>query len=383
METSLLKKIQKSSLKILLPLNSHELYKVIIQEAEALTGAEYGSLFLERNDRLIRVFTTVPLKHRLTPREGGNTYRAFLKGRIKFLENKTVQKFHPEASSIFGQIILLPLSFQDKRIGIITLKSKKVRTHTKKLEESLKVFCSLVTLAIRNVELYESSKSMIQTRDFFMSTAAHELKTPLAAIHAYGQLLQKQLALQKPVTGKWVDSIVSNSYRLQSLIQELFSVSQMNMGVFTYNFKDISILDLLTKVVTDNIVSHKHVITFKHFIKTTIKPIEADADKLNLVFHNILGNAIKHSESNLPITVKLQKRGDNYIVSVIDHGKGISKEDLPHVFEQFYKGNRNDSRGMGLGMYLCKQIIEAHHGEIRISSKENQGTRVDIYLPIE
>jgi transcriptional regulator with GAF, ATPase, and Fis domain len=165
MALSLLQQIQQASLKLLLPLDSTELYRTCVKEAVSLVGANYGSLFLEKNDRLVRVFTTVPISKRLVPRNNGNTYKSFLEGKIQFLYRETIKNTHPEAEKDLAAIILIPLTHQRKRIGIMTLQCLHRTKYSAELKQSLKLFGSLATLAIRNIELYEDAQAALQTRE--------------------------------------------------------------------------------------------------------------------------------------------------------------------------------------------------------------------------
>lgn len=376
-----LAQLYDSSLKVLATLESDELYTTCVKEAVSLAGATYGSLFLEKNGQLVRVFSTLPLKYRVNPRAGGNTYQAFAKGMIRHITTTTFKKIHPEAKKHFASVIFIPLAYQDKHLGVISIDSFKDIHYTVELKHSLKLFGSLVTLAIRNIQIYENTQSELKTRELFMSTAAHELKTPLAAIHAYTQLVKKKVQKEETVKEKWVDSILSNSSRLQILMRDLFSTSQIDMGIFNYDFTDCDLLHFLPKLITDISLLHKRKIDFDSKVKTKQASIHADENKLSLVFSNVIGNAIKYSPRDSVIQIVLKPKKDHFILSVTDQGNGIAKEDLPHVFEKFYQGKKNSTTGLGLGMYLCKEVIEAHHGEISIDSTVGQGTTVDIYLP--
>jgi signal transduction histidine kinase len=377
-----LQKIQRAAVEVLLPLDSQSLFETCIREAMFLAQANWGSLFLEKNDRLVRVYSTVPQQYRVTPRPNGNTYQSFLDGKIRFMNKQTIHKAHPEADGKHEVFILIPLKYQRKNLGVIALQSWQKIQHGAELKRSLKVFGSLVALAIRNMQLYESTQDALQSKEFFMSTAAHELRNPLAAIRAYGQLAQKTLTLEQPIKLQWLDAIVSNSFRLETLIKDLFSLSQMSMGIFTYSFKKLDLLDVLSKSVADNIIQYKTNISLQKKIRQKTIEIEADPDKIALVFSNIISNAIKYSDAQKPIEITIRKRTPFYVISFVDQGRGIPKEDLPYVFEQFFQGKHGKSNGMGLGMYLCKEIVEAHHGEIKVSSKVGIGTTVDIFLPM-
>ena len=215
-----------------------------------------------------------------------------------------------------------------------------------------------------------------------MSTAAHELKTPLTTIYAYAQLAQKSTNTKNSIKSDWIDTIISNCVRLQNLIQDLFSMSQMSAGLFEYSMRDVHLGKLLTKIVNDTALISKRTIQFENSLQSSTDTVDADASKLELAFQNIIGNAIKYSSHDTPVRISLHKKGDHLTVCIIDTGKGIEKKDLKHVFEKFFRGKQNGVSGIGLGMFLCKEIIQAHHGDISIKSKVHVGTTVFVRLPV-
>ncbi len=381
MPKTVLDKVQRSAVKLLLPLDSETLYKTCVEEVLSLSGANYGSLFLEKNEQLARVYSNVPAEYRLKPRKDGNTYQSFKEGKIRLLQKKTINKIHPEVKDKIEAIYILPLSYQNKRVGVITVNFLHQAPENEYLPYSLKLFGSLASLAIRNIELYESAQVALKNRELFMSAAAHELKTPLAAIHAYSQLIQRKTKGKNDETTRWINSILANSQRLKNLIVDLFNLSQMNLGIFSYNFSNLDVVSLLKTIVADSTVLSERDIVFATAIENSNGIVKGDSEKLTLVFTNIIGNAMKYSESDTQIMVTLQKRQENYVVSIRDEGMGIHQKDLPHVFERFYQGKQHKLGGMGLGMYLCKEIIIAHEGEISIKSKVKKGTTVEICLP--
>lgn len=376
-----LKRIQKVAYNLLTPLDSQELYERCVKQAISLAGAKYGSLFLNRNDQFVRMYTNVPFANRLQPSRGGNTEQALKRGKIMFISRKNILKNHPDGVLPMKFMIIIPLRYQNQNVGVVTLQSEKKIAARSEEKHFLEVFSSLASLAIRNIQLYEDSKAAIKTREVFMSTAAHELKTPLTVLRAYAQMAKKDIDQNKAIPAKFIDMIVEKSDRLQTLIRDLFSASQMKMGLFSYDFQKVNLVNVLSKMLSESLLINKRSIAFENLLPRDEAMINADEEKVSLVFTNILNNAIKYSPSDTPITITLQKRKKNFLVVIHDLGKGISKTHLPHIFEEFYRGDEKGSSGMGLGMYLCKQVIEAHLGEISVASQLGKYTKVSIYLP--
>jgi signal transduction histidine kinase len=377
--TTLLNKIEKAGVKLLAASTSYELYKACISQALMLSHADYGSIFIEKNGQMIRVYSTVPVSYRIKPRPQGTMYKSFMDGKMRIISKKNLDATHPEALTTPQEIIVIPLTHQKKRLGAITLVSDTIDEYSPEEKQSFKLFGSLSTLAITNMLLLETVRSSLQTRELFLSTASHELKTPIASISAYAQLSDKSMSENKAVKPKWLKAILFNTHKLEILISDLFNISKMSIGGFEYAFKKSNLKEVLEKVISDYKVITDRKIVFKDKSRPPAE-ITADETKLTLVFNNVVDNALKYSPPDTALAVTCTERAKEFVIKVSDRGKGIAKDDLPHLFDRFYQG-KNKRKGLGLGLYLSNEIINAHHGNIAITSKENKGTTVSIILP--
>lgn len=222
----------------------------------------------------------------------------------------------------------------------------------------------------------------------FISTISHELRTPLTSIKGWGETLTFGLDESvDEITRKGLEVIVKEAGRLEGFVEELLDFSRLQSGRMNLKLAKTDIFAELDETVfTFRERAMREGIEVKYSIPEMPAIADADANRLRQVFMNILDNALKYSRAPSKIFVKAQyiKRDSSDFVSIAiaDQGCGISKEDLPHVKEKFYKANVS-VRGSGIGLAVTNEIINLHHGNLEIDSEEGKGTLVTIYLPIE
>lgn len=381
----ILSSIYASALKFLKPMGVEQTYKIIIDEAIKLVGGEYGNIFLEARGELKRVYYSTPLSLGIEIRRGGNRYKAFKENKAMIIYAKKLsdlKKVHPTLKEMNARsILLVPLANADKPYGLLTIVSKKYLSFSKKDLEILKLFGSFATSAIRKNQLYEQVREALNSRDLFISLAAHELRTPLTTINGYIQLVLTKIRNKKPVQKKWFIEMNLEAQRLKTLIDEFLEINKIRTGKIQFNWQETSLKDLINRALTTFMFNYPtRKVNYKEEINSSTRII-ADPDKAVQVFVNILENAHKYSKGNKEIFLKLKEGSDFFTVYITDQGQGIEEKDLPFVFKGFYKGENSKHEGMGLGLFLTKNIVDAHHGEISIDSEVGKGTSVRIKLP--
>ncbi|MCL5961731.1 MAG: ATP-binding protein [Chloroflexi bacterium] len=221
-------------------------------------------------------------------------------------------------------------------------------------------------------------------RDEFLSMAAHELKTPVASIKGYTQLLQRWAPEgHDPREGKILKIIDRQSDRLSRLVQELLEVSRLQLGRMELRKERIDLVKLAKEVVEGIApTTDKHHLLFQGPASAII---EADRNRLEQVLINLLDNAIRYSPEGGDIETRVMISEDEAIVAVRDRGVGIPKERQERIFEQFYRahaGTPYDFGGMGVGLYISRQVVERHNGRIRFESEEGKGSTFYFSLPL-
>lgn len=222
----------------------------------------------------------------------------------------------------------------------------------------------------------------------FISTISHELRTPLTSIKGWGETLAfSQDEERDELTTKGLQVIVKEAGRLEGFVEELLDFSRLQSGRMTLRLAKTDIFAELDETVfTFRERAMREGIEVRYSIPDFPAPANADANRLKQVFMNILDNALKYSRAPSKIFVKAEfsKLNDAAAikVSIADQGCGISKEDLPHVKDKFYKANVS-VRGSGIGLAVTNEIINLHKGRLEVDSEEGKGTLVTIYLPVD
>lgn len=189
------------------------------------------------------------------------------------------------------------------------------------------------------------------------------------------------------LTRKGLQVIVKEAGRLEGFVEELLDFSRLQSGRMNLRLAKTDLFAELDETVfTFRERALRDGIEVKYSIPEVPAIANADANRLKQVFMNILDNALKYSRSPSKIFVKAEFTkldNQNFVkIAIADQGCGISKEDLPHVKEKFYKANVS-VRGSGIGLAVTNEIVNLHHGKLEIDSKEGKGTLVTIYLPVE
>jgi len=223
-------------------------------------------------------------------------------------------------------------------------------------------------------------------RKEFVANVSHELRTPITTIKSYTETLLDGAVEDKENTISFLKVIDSESERMTRLVKDLLQLSKLEYNNMQWNMKQIDIYKVVSDCTYKMNISAKQknqILEFNGDIDIPV--IIGDKDRIEQVIVNILSNAIKYTPENGKIELGIVSEKDKVIISVIDTGIGIPKEDLPRLFERFYRVDKARSRmlgGTGLGLSIAKQIVEAHNGSIKIQSEYGHGTQVFISLPI-
>jgi PAS domain S-box-containing protein len=232
----------------------------------------------------------------------------------------------------------------------------------------------------------QAKQEIDRLKSEFISNTSHELRTPLQSIMGFTKLMLQGKVPDSETQNEFLGIIDKQSVRLADLINDLLDVSRMESGRFTIQKQSISIDELLKSVAKelDGIAYEKGVAIVRD-IPSTIPELEADEKRIRQVVINLLGNAIKFSNENGKIAIRVEISDDNVITSVSDRGIGIPPEAIPHLFDRFYQVDGSMTRtsgGSGLGLYISAQIVEAHGGRIWAESEMGKGSTFSFTLPL-
>jgi signal transduction histidine kinase len=236
-------------------------------------------------------------------------------------------------------------------------------------------------------------KSLEQQKNEFLSIASHELRTPITAIQGFAEILQMQAERGRhfsPQSQRALNIIIEQSQCLTRLIEEMLDVTRIENMRLRLNIKEHDFLKTLTHVLDTQSGT-----TMQHSIRPVLEgpgatdtlPMYYDEDRVVQIFNNLISNAIKYSAAGSPIEIGLRyaRQTDREVVCwVKDQGIGISANELPHIFKRFHRASTIDRSisGLGLGLYLVKELVTLHQGEVWAESIEGQGSTFFVRLPL-
>ena len=243
----------------------------------------------------------------------------------------------------------------------------------------------LAQLAFSIKSLGEQLQYFENTRSEFLAGVSHELRTPLTYIKGYSDILLKGIIKDKEEERNYLLIINEETKRVTNLVNDLFDVAKIQTGKYEIHKEQMDIKALLQKIVRSLslVAEKKNIILQCEFLEAeNYKPIYilADPDKISQVIYNLVENAIKYTEQGI-ITVGIKENDQDIKIIINDTGIGIPEKDIPHIWEGFYRVEKSRARqtgGSGLGLYVVKQIIQLHGGNIEVASVEGKGTTFTI-----
>jgi len=206
-----------------------------------------------------------------------------------------------------------------------------------------------------------------------LAAVGHELRTPLAAIKGHAStLLQKDVTWSLADQHHFLQTISGEADRLAQLVSNLLDLSRQEAGLLTLNRTPTRVQDLVTKIIEQ--LDRPDVMISLH-IPDNLPLVNVDCARIEVVLHNLVANALVYGQGEVRISA--EKRDDMIVISVSDNGPGIAPDELPHVFERFYRarhGRQQHSGGTGLGLAICRAFIEAHGSAIWVESSVRGAT---------
>jgi signal transduction histidine kinase len=217
-----------------------------------------------------------------------------------------------------------------------------------------------------------------------VAAVLHEIRTPLHSISGFAKLMLEQDVADPATRKEFLTLMVQQGESLNRQIEDLSGILHNSFGVFAVEKEPIPAAQLVSEAVSGvGIIAEQKKNLIHRNIPPSLPQIEVDILRIKQVIVNLLTNAIKYSPERSNILVKAEVCGGELMVQVLDRGCGIPQTELPRIFDRYYRGkNHNDIPGTGLGLYVCRQIIEAHGGRIWAESVEGQGSTFSFTLPL-
>ncbi|MBL8294952.1 MAG: hypothetical protein JNN08_24115, partial [Bryobacterales bacterium] len=224
-------------------------------------------------------------------------------------------------------------------------------------------------------------------RSQFVSSVSHELKTPIASIRAFAELLELGRARSEQEKSEYLKTILGESERLSRLVDGVLEFSRIEQGKRVYRLQPVALDQVLHSAAhaLDYLLAQGR-FELHTQIDPTVPKVPADRDALEQAVLNLLGNAIKYSGDDRRIDLTLSLEHSNAVIRVRDRGIGIPLEEQPRIFERFHRAPDSERRnipGAGLGLALVDHIVKAHGGRVAVESSPGAGSTFSILLPVE
>ncbi|PLY10928.1 MAG: hypothetical protein C0624_02135 [Desulfuromonas sp.] len=249
-----------------------------------------------------------------------------------------------------------------------------------------------ILASLRDITLEKAAERSLQEmnriKNEFISTAAHELRTPLSAIMGYSELLMSpekfgEFSAEQKLD--FIHEVHTHGASLTRLVDDLLDISRIESGKeIRMEFKEASLSELLTQTIKFfRIHDEQHLYRFELLGEGTEQPCVIDQHRIGQVLENLLGNALKFSPAGSEIFLTARKTSTEWILEVADQGIGMTPEQVGKMFDKFYRvdSSNTGSSGLGLGMSIVKKIIAMHNGTIEVDSALGAGTRIRVKLP--
>lgn len=277
------------------------------------------------------------------------------------------------------------------RRKVIQLENERLLAEQRRLLEDLTQANEQLALSsLRQTALAEEAQArearlrrLEEYRHDYISMISHDLRTPLTSVMAYGQLLRRSLqekGLEREA--KHAEAVLTGAKRMNDMINDLLETTRAENGELDLQVEPVNLADLVSSLlarVEDTFQRGRVRLVWVG----TQRQVPADPGRIERVVENLVSNALKYSPSDSQVTVRVETGSDFVQLSVVDKGHGIPVEDLPHVFDRFYR-SRSIARkreGLGLGLYISRLIVEAHGGRIWAESEVGKGSSFHVWLP--
>ena len=229
-------------------------------------------------------------------------------------------------------------------------------------------------------------KESERARDNFLYHVTHELRTPLTSIHAYAETLTRPGFDDEQTRKECYNVIMSETRRLSSLVEDILSLSQLEVGTARLDVGDVDLVRLIRQMVQDNLgAADEKRIDLTLTLPPKAPKVRGDKQRLSVLLMNLIGNAIKYTPENGTVQVTLTVSEQRVAISVRDTGIGIAPEDQAHIFEKFYRASNDKVQavaGTGLGLAIAREVARLHGGDIHLQSEPGQGSTFTVELPV-
>jgi Signal transduction histidine kinase len=233
----------------------------------------------------------------------------------------------------------------------------------------------------------QKQRQLESLRRDLIAWVGHDLQTPLASMRAILEALSDGVVDEPEMVKRYLLTAQRDVMSLSALIDDLFQMSQLDAGGFPLQSAPSSLSDLVSDTLESfSELAKQQEITLEGEVEQDVDPVLMDTQAIGRVLNNLISNALRHTPSQGRVSVRVRRGSSGVDVTVSDTGEGIRLQDIPHIFERFYRGDASRSRnrvtsGAGLGLAIARSIVQAHGGDIQVQSEPGKGTQFTFHLP--
>lgn len=231
----------------------------------------------------------------------------------------------------------------------------------------------------------QKQRELETMRRDLIAWVSHDLQTPLTSMRAILEALSDGVVDDPEMVNRYLHTAQRDVRSLSSLIDDLFQMAQLDAGGFPLDRAPASINDLVSDTLESfSELAYRESITLEGKVESDVDPVTMDTQAIGRALNNLISNALRHTSAGGKIHVSARRTGEGMEVIVSDTGEGIRDEDIPHIFERFYRSEKSRNRGTGgagLGLAITRGIVRAHGGDIRVESESGKGTRFIFHIP--
>ena len=332
----------------------------------AITSINEGVLILNKEEKI--EFVSPTMANILSP-EYDNIYGKTLLEALRNLELQDLyNKFKQYKETATGEITLGGTNSIIMKVSISSFHGSD------DIDKAMIVFHDITRL-----------KKLEMIRTDFIANVTHEIRTPLTAIIGYLETIKSGNVKKSEDINKFVGIMLNQAERLNRLVEDLMTISKIELGEINFKYEDINIPEVLEDAISlmEKKAAEKRIELINE-LSQKIASIRGDKDRLMQIFVNLLDNAVKFNRDNGTVTINTAEAKDSVIINIIDTGAGIPKEEIQRLGERFYRVDKTRSRdlgGTGLGLSIVKHLMIAHGGRMEIKSKIGKGTIVSLFFP--
>jgi signal transduction histidine kinase len=287
------------------------------------------------------------------------------------------------------QLMVVPITRGPAILGLLAVADRKGGESF--TDEDLNLLLALAgqaTIAVENLRLHTEIKKaneLLQEYDRlkseFVGIVAHDFRRPLMAIRGFCELVLEEEDLPIESRQQFMRTVISETDHLAHLANDTLLITQIETGQLSFDFREVELGPFILEAVPLGLAEHSVLMD----VPPTFPKIWADPDRLRQVVTNLVSNAVKYSPDGGSVTVRCRERGPQHVViAVVDHGLGIPPEQVPKLFQKFARVRTNEHLkvpGTGLGLYICRLIVEGHGGQIWVESEPGKGSTFAMVLP--